>query len=254
MSKRWRIGAVSYLNTRPLLLGIEQPSFLREIELMTSYPSKIASELISGNIDIGLVPVAVIPELQNAQIVSDYCIGADGYVASVAIFGRKPIDQIKKVYLDYQSRTSVALAQILLKLHWKLDVEFIKAPENFIELIDDTTAAVIIGDRALMHLNDFEFVYDLATAWKEFTGYPFVFAAWVANQQVPESFMQTFNKANAIGLGRLDDVIAGIDPCEHICDLKKYYTENISYPLNDEKRKGLALFLKYLGEHPVKSL
>jgi chorismate dehydratase len=245
---------VSYLNTRPLLLGIEQPSFLREIELMTSYPSKIAAELVSGNIDIGLVPVAVIPELKHAQIVTDYCIGAEGIVASVAIFSKKPIDQIKKIYLDYQSRTSVALAQILIKLYWKLDIEFIHAPEDFIDLIEGDTAAVIIGDRALMHLKDFEYVYDLALTWKTFTGYPFVFAAWVANQEVPEDFIDLFNKANAMGLNRIDDVVAGIEAKEQIFDLKKYYTENISYPLTEEKKKGLALFLKYLSEHPVKSV
>lgn len=254
LSKRWRIGAVSYLNTRPLLLGIEQPSFLREIELVTSYPAKIAEDLLAGHIDIGLVPVAVIPSLKNAQIVSNYCIGAEGEVASVALFSKKPIEQIKKVILDYQSRTSVALVQILLKLYWKIEVEFVHASDQFIEQIEDDTAAVIIGDRALMHLKDFLFVYDLATAWKDFTGLPFVFAAWVANQSVPDTFIDAFNKANAVGLNRLDDVIAGIDKSEHIYDLKKYYTENISYPLTEEKRKGLFLFLQYLAEHPVKTL
>ena len=97
MDKRWRIGAVSYLNTRPLLLGIEQESFLNSIDLVKSYPAKIAQDLLSGQIDIGLVPVAILPQLSNPHIVSKYVIGANGAVASVALFSEVPIDQIKNI-------------------------------------------------------------------------------------------------------------------------------------------------------------
>jgi chorismate dehydratase len=90
-------------------------------------------------------------------------------------------------------------------------------------------------------------MYDLATAWKKYTGLPFVFATWVANKPIPEDFKKQFDAANAFGLNHLDEVIAGIGQEEMIYDLKKYYTENISYTFTEEKKKGLDLFLKLLA-------
>ena len=132
MERKWRIGAVSYLNTRPLLLGVEQSTLMAQIELFKTHPAKIAQDLIDGTIDMGLVPVAIIPLLKEVHLVSNYCIGAEGDVASVCIFSQVPIHQIEKVYLDDQSRTSVQLARILLADFWKKEVEFIKADEGYI--------------------------------------------------------------------------------------------------------------------------
>ncbi len=246
MDKRWRIGAVSYLNTRPLLLGIEQESFLKSIDLVKSYPANIAQDLLSGKIDIGLVPVAILPQLSDPLIISNYVIGANGAVASVALFSEVPIDQIKSIYLDYQSRTSVQLLKILLSQFWKKEVQFISATEGYIAQISGTTAGVIIGDRALENLSKFPYVYDLSLAWKQHTGLPFVFAAWVANQPIPAAFMAAFDTANGYGLAHLDEVIALIPAQEQVYDLHKYYTENISYIYDEEKKQGLATFLNFI--------
>ena len=246
MDKRWRIGAVSYLNTRPLLLGIEQESFLNSIDLVKSYPANIAQDLLSGQIDIGLVPVAILPQLSNPHIVSNYVIGANGAVASVALFSEVPIDEIKSIYLDYQSRTSVQLLKILLSQFWKKEVEFISATEGYIAQISGTTAGVIIGDRALENLSKYPYVYDLSLAWKQHTGLPFVFAAWVANQPIPAAFMAAFDTANGYGLAHLDEVIALIPAQEQVYDLHKYYTENISYVYDEEMKQGLAAFLNFI--------
>ena len=246
MDKKWRIGAVSYLNTRPLLLGMEQSPFKERIDLVKSYPAQIAQALLDDTIDIGLVPVAIMPLLKNPQIVSKYVIGTEGEVASVALFSQVPMDQIEKVYLDYQSRTSVALAKILFKQHWKKEVEFLIATEGYINEISGTTAGIIIGDRALASLNHFEHIYDLGLAWKAHTGLPFVFAAWVANKPIPSEFMEAFDVANGYGLKHLDEVITLIPASEQVYDLHKYYTENISYELTPEKRAGLEKFLEAL--------
>ena len=246
MDKKWRIGAVSYLNTRPLLLGMEQSPFKERIDLVKSYPAQIAQDLLDDSIDIGLVPVAIMPLLKNPQIVSKYVIGTEGEVASVALFSQVPMDQIEKVYLDYQSRTSVALAKILFKRHWNKEVEFLIATEGYINKISGTTAGIIIGDRALGSLNRFEHIYDLGLAWKAYTGLPFVFAAWVANKPIPAEFMDAFDVANGYGLKHLDEVIALIPTSEQVYDLHKYYTENISYELTPEKRAGLERFLEAL--------
>ena len=246
MDKRWRIGAVSYLNTRPLLLGMEQSPFKDRIDLIKSYPAKIAQDLLEGTIDIGLVPVAIMPLLSSPQIVSKYVIGTEGEVASVALFSQVPMEQVECVYLDYQSRTSVALAKVLLTQYWKKEVAFIAATEGYIDQISGTTAGVIIGDRALASLSRFEHVYDLGLAWKQHTGLPFVFAAWVANKPIPAEFMEAFDAANGYGLDHLEDVIALIPASEQVYDLHKYYTLNISYVLTPEKRAGLEQFLEAL--------
>lgn len=211
-----------------------------EIELTVNYPSILAKQLQEGVIDVALLPVAAISTVPGARIVSDYGIAADGEVASVAIYSQVPVEQVEKVYLDYQSRTSVMLARLLLRDYWKKEVVFEQAPENYIDLIKDNVAGVIIGDRALQHLAGFKYVYDLSSAWKSYTGLPFVFAAWVANKDLPESFIQQFNQANAAGLNYIDTVVAA-HPYPYY-DLKKYYSENIHYLLDDEKKKGLQKF------------
>ena len=246
MDKKWRIGAVSYLNTRPLLLGMEQSPFKERIDLRKSYPAQIAQDLLDDTIDIGLVPVAIMPLLSNPQIVSKYLIGTEGEVASVALFSHVPMEQIERVYLDYQSRTSVQLAKLLLSKYWNKEVEFLIATEGYINKISGTTAGIIIGDRALASLNIFEHVYDLGLAWKQHTGLPFVFAAWVANKPIPAAFMKAFDVANEYGLKHLDEVIALIPASEQVYDLHKYYIENISYEFTPEKREGLEMFLKLI--------
>jgi chorismate dehydratase len=225
---------------------MEQSPFCDSIHLMKSYPAQIAQDLLDDTIDIGLVPVAIMPLLSNPQIVSKYVIGTEGEVASVALFSQVPMDQIEKVYLDYQSRTSVQLAKVLLAQYWNKEVEFLIATEGYINEISGTTAGVIIGDRALASLNRFEHVYDLGLAWKQYSGLPFVFAAWVANKPIPAAFMEAFEAANGYGLAHLEEVITLIPAAEQVYDLHKYYTENISYAFTAEKKKGLDSFLKLM--------
>jgi len=119
LDKRIRVGAVSYLNTRPLLYGLKRSGLMDKIDLVEEYPSRIATMLVNDEIDVGLVPVVVIPLLKEAHIITDYCIGADGEVASVAVFSEVPLEQVRTVLLDYQSRTSVSLAKLLLKEYWQ---------------------------------------------------------------------------------------------------------------------------------------
>lgn len=233
---------MSYLNAKPLLYGFEQGAMKDQIELITEIPSKIAAMLVEDKIDIGLVPVAIIPRLHEWYINTDYCIGCERPVASVCIFSEVPIDEVKEVLLDYQSRTSVRLAKVLLKEYWNVDPVLTDAKEDFREHIGGTTAGVVIGDRALEQRKQSKYIYDLGEAWIEMTGLPFVFAAWISNKKIDEGFIEEFNKANELGLQHLDEVVS-----EHpytIFDLKEYYTEHISYNLTEEKKKGLKLFLE----------
>ncbi len=245
--KKIRVGAVSYLNTKPLLFGIERHPVRNEIDLRTDYPARVAQMLIDDEIDVGLIPVAATLKLKEWHIASDYCIGANGQVASVCLFSELPLPEIEKVYLDYQSRTSVNLARILLAEYWKKDVEFIDAKgEDFRGEISGKTAGVVIGDRALEQRSHSRFIYDLGEAWKAHTGLPFVFAAWISNKKLPEEFIEQFNAANAIGFDHLDEVIAA-NPFQAY-DLDVYYRKCVSYELDAQKKKGMNLFLEKLSK------
>lgn len=241
-----KIGAVSYLNTKPLLYGIEHSDVAADIVLSVAYPSMLAQQLRDGVIDMALLPVAAMPGIPGARIVSDYGIASDGNVVSVAIFSQVPMEEITEVFLDYQSRTSVKLAEILLRHYWKKEVKLTPAHPGYIDDIKGTKAGVIIGDRALRHLNDFTWSWDLSAAWKDYTGLDFVFAAWVANKDIPQAFMDRFNAANAEGLQQIDKVIAETDHPWY--DLNTYYRKNICYRLDEQKRKGLERFLEMIQE------
>jgi chorismate dehydratase len=245
--KKIKIGAVSYLNTKPLLYGIQRSNILQQqIELIEDYPSNIAKQLLEGTIDVGLVPVAIIPNLAEWHIISDFCIGAEGEVASVCLFSEVPLEQIETVLLDYQSKTSVNLCKILFQHYWKKTPQFLQAGINYRNEIKGTTAGVIIGDRALEQQHISAYVFDLAAAWKSMTGLPFVFAAWIANKTLPNHFIEEFNKANEAGLHHLQEIVNSLHYPHY--DLLTYYTKNISFYLSDDKRKGMNLFLEMLND------
>jgi chorismate dehydratase len=244
LDKKIRVGAVSYLNTKPLLYGIQQRGIANETELVIDYPSSIATMLLDGRIDLGLVPVAIIPDLKDYYIITNYCIGSNGAVASVCLFSEVPINKIHKVLLDYQSKTSVQLAKILLKEYWKINPEFVLTSKDYRKEIGGNTAALIIGDRALEQRRVSAFVYDLGEAWKKFTGLPFVYAAWISNKKLDKDFVKKFDEANKYGIECIGTFLNTVK--YDAFDLNKYYTENISYIFDDEKRKGLNLFLNLM--------
>lgn len=245
MKSKIKVGAVSYLNTKPLLYGIEASDIKEKIELSLAYPAQLARQLREGSIDMALMPVAALQEIEGARIVADYGIAANGNVVSVALFSQVPIEEIDIVILDYQSRTSVRLTQLLFAEYWKKEVTFVAADPDFILEIKGNTAAVIIGDRALAQLPNFNYNYDLSAAWKAYTGLPFVFAAWVSNKDLPQDFLAEFNAANAIGLAHLDE-IAEANSIPYY-SLKTYYNDNICYQLGEAEKKGLALFLQKIS-------
>jgi chorismate dehydratase len=245
LAQKIRVGAVSYLNTKPLIYGFEQGKMQDEAELVIDYPANIASHLINDRIDIGLVPIAVIPSLKEHYIISDYCIACDGEVASVCLFSDVPLAEIKTILLDYQSRTSVALLKILLHEHWNISPELIAGTENYEMDITATTAGLVIGDRALAQRSKAKYIYDLGIAWKEMTGLPFVFAAWVSNKPIDASFIARFNESNAYGFLHLNEVISRNGITEF--DIKSYYTQFIKFKLDDRMKEAKALFLSKLN-------
>jgi len=240
-----RVGIVNYLNTRPLLYGIERSAVMEQIKLIQDYPARIAGKLLEESIDLGLVPVSVIPHLEESHIVTDYCIGCNGPVASVCLFSEVPLEEVDQVLLDYQSRTSVALTKVLLREYWQLSPELVDTRNEYQSRIKGTTAGLLIGDRALAQRKVSPYIYDLGEAWKNHTGLPFVFAAWVSNKKLPPHFISAFNQANRSGVNHIDEVIAA-NPSA-VFDLKKYFTAHINYELDNEKREGLQLFFEKIN-------
>ncbi len=247
MERKIRIGAVSYLNTKPMLAGLGKAPIKDEIELLLEFPSGLVPLLKKGEIDIGLVPVAALAEFPEYHIVSDYCISTNGEVASVAVFSQVPMAEIETIILDYQSLTSVMLCELLLARYWKKSVKFISAEnDNYFDLISGTTAGLIIGDRALAYINKSNYQYDLGAAWKAFTGLPFVFAVWVSVKKLDKEFVKRFSEANGVGVIEIDQVIDGLVFPDY--NLSTYFKENISYPLTPTKLASIDLYLKGIKE------
>ena len=215
------------------------------IELLIDYPSNIAQKLLDDEIDIGLVPVAVLPAMTEYHIVSDYCIGCIGEVTSVCLFSDVPLHEIETILLDYQSRTSVALLKILLQKHWTIAPRLIAAEKGFEKNIVGTTAGLVIGDRAFVQRLTSTCHYDLGLAWQEMTGLPFVFAAWVSNKKMTNAFMDAFNITTGYGLQELDKVVA-LNPDNNF-NLMDYYKKNISYLFDKDKKQALEKFLQLSG-------
>jgi chorismate dehydratase len=243
--KKIRISAVSYTNTKPFLYGINHTDIIKEIDLSLDMPSDCAQKLIDNKVDIGLIPVAATLNLPEWYLISDYCIGAVGAVNSVFIFSNCPIEQVKTLQLDPQSRSSNNLAKVLLKNYWQLTPEFIVEAKDYGQSANEYTAFVQIGDRTFGKANDYPYAYDLAAEWTNFTGLPFTFAAWIANKPISQEFIIEFNKSLQYGLDHREDLFKEME-MRNDFDLKDYLMHKIDYPLTDDKKKALYLFLDYI--------
>lgn len=236
-----KISAVSYTNTKPFIYGIEHSDMINQIDLSLDFPSQCATKLIQNQVDIGLIPVAAIPLVPNAQLIGNYCIGAVGAVNSVFVFSKLPFTAIKTVKLDPQSRTSNNLAKVLFKFHFKTEVTFT------IDEHTETDAHILIGDRTFGRKDDFAFAYDLSEEWLKFTGLPFVFAAWVANKPISDVFVRQFDAALQLGLNQRKELLKTL-PSYPNFDLEDYFFNKLNFIFTEEKRKALALFLQYIKE------
>jgi len=241
--QRIKVSAVSYLNTKPFLYGIEHHPVKEQVVLSLDTPSEVAAKLINKEVQIGLVPVAVLPLISGYSIIGDYCIGCEGEVSSVCIYSQVPINEITDVLLDYQSRTSVELAKILLKEYWKVSPQYIPAFPGYEEKIDGTTAGVIIGDRTFRLKEKFNYCYDMGKSWQSLTSLPFAFAVWASNCVLPEEFIASFNEALRYGVHHVKEVAVKYSSI-YPTDTTDYLTNKISYPLDAAKRDALNLFLE----------
>ena len=246
-----RISAVKYANTYPFIYGLIENGFDKRAILETDHPADCAAKLISGKVDIGLIPVATLPLVKDYHIISDFCIGANGNVRTVLLLSNCPLDEIETIFLDYRSRSSVNLTKVLAKNYWEKEFNWVNTSPGFDFInIEFTEAVVLIGDQCFEFENKFRKKIDLAFEWKKFSGLPFVFACWTANKKIENEFLEEFNKSLQLGVDNIDAVVEKFGKTGIISGpvLKTYLTENIDFNFDEDKKKGLKLFLELMGK------
>jgi chorismate dehydratase len=264
-----RIGAVNYLNSKPLVEGL--PQCAPQVRLLFDLPSRLADSLAAGRLDVALIPSVEFFRTPGYAIVSDACVACRGPVLSVKLHLRVPAGDVRRLALDEGSRTSAALAQILLAEQFGVRPALEKLPIGCSAEASDADAVLLIGDRAMAGIastnvqsachnpqskptngRDCVEVWDLGEMWHRWTGLPFVFAMWVARPDV--DLVQAAGilaAARDRGVGRLEVIAAreaaglGID-----ADLAvQYLTENLHFTFDEQERLGLRLFYDLCVKH-----
>ncbi|HET6881485.1 MAG TPA: menaquinone biosynthesis protein [Pirellulales bacterium] len=240
-----RLGAVRYLNTKPLIYGLTD--LLPDAELVLDLPSRLADGLAEGTLDVALIPSVEYLRDPAYTTVSDACIACRGPVLSVKLFSRVPAAEIRTLALDEGSRTSVALIRILLKERYQLEPRLRPLPIGAAVADVDADAVLVIGDRA-MHSpggGPFAEVWDLGDEWVRDTGLPFVFAMWVARPAFDGSQTErALSAARDLGLANLEAIAAseaaplGLSRPQCI----SYLRDNLYFYLGERERRGLELF------------
>ena len=247
-----RVSAVKYTNSIPFIYGLQNYSIENEISLCLDTPADCYNKLLTGNADIGLVPVIIKNKTEGVHQVSDYCIGAYGDVLSVILASESPLHEVRTIVLDYQSKTSVLLTRLLCRNFWNINPVFREAEPGF-ENREFTPgeARLIIGDRAFQfHHKKDVFLTDLAGEWKRYSGLPFVFAIWASVQKLPSGFEQKFNEALNFGMThkvRLSKEMANL-PEYNLIDLSLYLNSNIIHEINPPMQEGMNLFLHLIRD------
>lgn len=245
-----RVGAVSYLNSKPLVEGFS--GLLPEVDFRLDYPSCLADDLAAGRLDVALIPSIESMRDPNYEIVSDACVATRGPVLSVKLFSRRPLGQIRTLALDEGSRTSAALTKIMLHERYGVRATTMPLPIGRSVEHTDADAILLIGDRAMYRLEEqFEAVWDLGEEWLKWTGLPFVFAMWVArknsepaaNQQL-DHIAAGLSAARNLGLRRIPEIARREAPKLGISIevAESYLTHNLHFCLGSAERNGLRLF------------
>ena len=247
-----RIGAVSYLNTKPLIYSLEKQ--LSDGELCLDLPSRLEDQLIGGRLDIALIPsIEYLRNHSELAVVSDACIACRGAVRSVQLLFRKPPHQVKTLALDEGSRTSAVLAQVLLREHYNIrpHCQLLPIASEFRNCSAD--AVMVIGDRA-MKINQQEYMecWDLGEHWNRWASLPFVFAMWVARQsdlQRPEitRAVESLEQSRDAGVQHLSVIAKQQAPRYGLSevDCLIYLRDQLHFFMGDQERLGLDLFRQH---------
>jgi chorismate dehydratase len=247
---RLRIGAVSYLNTKPLVYGMD--SCAAESALILDLPSRLADRLAAGDLDVALIPSIEAILDPNYTVVSDACIGCHGPVWSVKLLSRVAPEKIKTLALDEGSRTSRVLGRIILQKQFGVcpDLTALKMTDDWQQT--PTDAVLIIGDRAMAEdPPQFPYVWDLGEAWHQWTGLPFVFAVWAARtRESLDRLGGMLSQARDHGVANIDQIVAANAGRYQLSSqqCRQYLQQNLHFHLGDAEKLGLELYFQYAAE------
>lgn len=245
-----RLGAVSYLNTKPLVHGLD--AYPDQFDLRFDVPAKCAELLREGTVDLGLIP-AIEYLRGDYSIVPGIAIASDGEVATVAIFTRKPIAKVETLALDLSSRTSVALTRVLCAKRWGIAPKFTSAEPDLEAMLQKADAALVIGDPAFDIDPAAQNVtkIDLGAEWKALTGLPFVYATWVGRPgAATPAQCRALLDAKQRGLANLPEIAkqaSGGDPAAEQRALS-YLRDNLRFDLGAAEQAGLSKFHELAAE------
>lgn len=253
MTAQLQIGAVSYLNSRPLVEGLA--GLLPAANLTLDYPSRLADALAAGRMDVALIPSIEYFRRPGYEVISDACVAARGEVLSVKLYCRVHPGNIRTLALDEGSRTSAALTKVILAERYGV------IPQTEQLRMDSTTvdskadAVLLIGDRAMHNPTEsFVEVMDLGQFWYDWTGLPFVFAMWVARQEAnTEGVEEALSQARDLGKSRISEIARDEAPRLGISEelAFNYLTKNLHYHLTSAERSGLKLFCELAAQHQL---
>jgi chorismate dehydratase len=245
-----RLGAVSYLNTKPLVYGLD--AFPEQCDVRFDVPSTCATLLHEGKVDLGLIP-AIEYLRGDYRIVPGVSIASDGAVATVAIFTRTPMTQVRSIALDLSSRTSVALTRVLCARHWHIEPSFTPAEPDLDAMLGGAEAALVIGDPAFEIDPEARGVtkIDLGVEWKAMTGLPFVYAMWVGRPHAATPAQcRMLQEARDRGVAHLADIAREVSRGDAGLEQRSliYLRDNLRYSLNDREAAGLRRFHELAAE------
>ncbi|MEG2614536.1 MAG: menaquinone biosynthesis protein [Alistipes sp.] len=237
-----RIAAVSYLNTIPFIYGIEREGNFRA-ELLLTPPADCVRNFREGNADIALLSAAAVPSLVDAEVVTEYCIGASGAVRTVMLMSNSPLAEARRVFLDAHSLTSVQLTAYLYKRHWRTAPEFYTLTDyDQLNHACEGDAFLLIGDKVFDHEGQFPYTCDLAAEWIRMTKLPFAFAVWVARKGVDKELIGGLQRALTFGLEHTYEAVLTYGFDQKPYDAYEYLTRNIDYIFDNQKQKALQKF------------
>lgn len=238
-----KITAVSYLNTIPFIYGLRHASSFAS-DLLLCPPAQCADNYRDKKADVALIPVAEVPQFKDAQIITDYCIGAVQEVRTVELFSTVPVREVRRVMLDTHSRTSVQLAGWLAAKVWKIAPEWIALDsyQNLAHSAAKGDAFLLIGDKVFDCENEFPYKYDLAEEWRKATSLPFCFAVWVARKGTPYAVMDELQHAFTYGVEHIYEAVTEFGFDNKNYDAYDYLTRNIDFLFDEQKRKALDKF------------
>jgi len=250
-SRPIRIGAVSYLNARPLVYCLAE--LAPQAKIVVDYPSRLADRLAAGELDVALIPSIEYFRNPGSTIVSDACVACDGPVRSVKLYGRVPVEQIHRLALDEGSRTSAALTRILLKERFGLEPELERLGVEASAADTRADAVMLIGDRGLSAPDGaFEFVWDLGEEWSRWTGLPFVFAMWIARPNVELAGLDVLlgaardeGQRRVARIARQEAAPLGLSEA----DCLVYLRDSLIFRLGPREQRGLETFCRYAARH-----